>query len=383
MNLFSRLTDTSDRHLAAKISTLVSVVINIIMSTLQVFIGLWANSQALIADGIHSLSDLVSDFVVLIAAHHSRADPDDKHPYGHGRFETAASMVIGLLLLAVGIGMLWSAAQKIQSPALIPTVHPIALGVACLSLVAKEALFRYMLYVAQKIKSSLLIANAWHARSDAASSLVVGVGVIGNMLGYPFLDPLAAMLVGFMIVKMGWSFSYAALNDLMDHGLSAEEVVQLKAVLAATPGVVDVHDLRTRKMGDQAWVDAHLRVDGHISVSEGHFIAVNARRRILALEALPVLDVQVHIDPEDDHESIAPSLLPTREVLLGDIAAVLDDEASYAELHFVLHYLNNRVELDITAPAHASAALLAQLHALPTQLPIIHTLTVKIGVRAG
>ena len=133
MNLFSRLTDTSDRHLAAKISTLVSVVINIIMSTLQVFIGLWANSQALIADGIHSLSDLVSAFVVLIAAHHSRADPDDKHPYGHGRFETAASMVIGLLLLAVGIGMLWSAAQKIQSPALIPTVHPIALGVACLS----------------------------------------------------------------------------------------------------------------------------------------------------------------------------------------------------------------------------------------------------------
>ena len=147
--------------------------------------------------------------------------------------------------------------------------------------------------------------------------------------------------------------------------------------------MVDVHDLRTRKMGDQAWVDAHLRVDGRISVSEGHFIAVNARRRILALEALPVLDVQVHIDPEDDHESIAPSLLPTREVLLGEIQTALGDEASYAELHFVLHYLNNRVELDITAPAHASPALLAQLHALPTQLPIIHTLTVKIGVRAG
>ncbi|OGB80753.1 MAG: cobalt transporter, partial [Burkholderiales bacterium RIFOXYC12_FULL_60_6] len=200
----------AERSAAAARSTWVSVAVNLVLTIAQIVAGVLSKSQGLIADGIHTLSDLVADFVVLFANHHSQKDADEDHPYGHQRFETAASLVLGALLLAVGLGMLWSAAIKLQSPESIATVHITALWVAAGALVAKELLFRYMLTVAKKVKSSMLVANAWHARSDAASSLVVGVGIIGNLMGYAILDPIAAAIVGFMVTRMGWSFSWDA-----------------------------------------------------------------------------------------------------------------------------------------------------------------------------
>lgn len=166
---------------AASRSTWVSVAVNVCLSVTQIAVGVFAKSQGLIADGIHSLSDLIADFVVLFANHHSKKDADLDHPYGHQRFETAASLALGALLLAVGLGMLWSALMKLADPGKIAQVHVAALWVAAIALVAKESLFRYMLAIAKKVKSSMLVANAWHARSDAASSLVVGLGIIGNM----------------------------------------------------------------------------------------------------------------------------------------------------------------------------------------------------------
>jgi cation diffusion facilitator family transporter len=171
------------------------VGVNLVLSTIQIVVGVLAKSQGLIADGIHSLSDLVADFVVLFANHHSQKDADEGHPYGHHRFETAASLVLGLLLLGVGVGMVWSAVVKLENPEAIAQVHVIALWVAGAALVGKELLFRYMLAVAKRVKSSMLVANAWHARSDAASSLVVGIGIAGNLAGYPILDPIAALIV--------------------------------------------------------------------------------------------------------------------------------------------------------------------------------------------
>ncbi|MGP1685094.1 MAG: cation diffusion facilitator family transporter, partial [Giesbergeria sp.] len=165
----------SERAAAASRSTWVSVAVNLVLACVQIVVGVWARSQALIADGVHTLSDLVADFVVLFANHHSQKAPDVEHPYGHHRFETAASLVLGLLLLGVGASMLWAGAMKLQNPGDIPKVHAAALGVALLALVGKESLFRYMLAVARRVKSSMLVANAWHARSDAASSLVVAV----------------------------------------------------------------------------------------------------------------------------------------------------------------------------------------------------------------
>jgi cation diffusion facilitator family transporter len=218
----------AERIAAASRSTWVSVGVNVVLTITQIAIGIVAKSQGLIADGIHSLSDLVADFVVLLASHHSKKDADEDHPYGHQRFENAASLVLGTLLLVVGLGMLWSAARKLESPETVQTVHVIALWVAGGALVAKELLFRYMLSVAKRVKSSMLVANAWHARSDAASSLVVGIGIIGNLAGYPILDPIAAAIVGFMVTRMGWSFSWDALHDLMDRAVDEQEVAAIR-----------------------------------------------------------------------------------------------------------------------------------------------------------
>jgi cation diffusion facilitator family transporter len=283
------------RALAAKKSTMVSVVVNIVMSGLQVIIGIFSHSQALIADGIHSLSDLIADFVVLFANHHSQKDADEDHPYGHQRFETAASMIVGGLLLAVGAGMLWSAFEKLKDPASIPEVHGIALTIAALSLVAKEALFRYMLKVAKEVRSSMLVANAWHARSDAASSLVVGLGIIGNLLGYPIMDPIAALIVGLMIGKMGWDFGSEAFNDLMDRSADEREVEAITKTIKATAGVLGVHDIRTRKMGDMIVVDAHIEVNAALSVEQGHDIAFTVQRAVMQYHR--VLNVMTHVDP--------------------------------------------------------------------------------------
>ena len=297
----------AERAAAASRCTWVSVAVNLLLTGIQIAAGLYSKSQGLVADGIHSLSDLVADFVVLFAGHHSRKDADEDHPYGHQRFETAASLVLGLLLLGVGVGMLWSAAQKLENPASVQTVHIAALWVAGGALVAKELLFRYMLSVAKRVKSSMLVANAWHARSDAASSLVVGVGIIGNLAGYPILDPIAALIVGFMVAKMGWGFSWAALHDLMDRAVDEAEVAAIRRTLVETPGVSGVHDVRTRKMGDMIVVDAHLEVDATISVEAGHDIAVAARQRVLARHR--VLNLMTHVDPwrRPDLDHAAPS----------------------------------------------------------------------------
>jgi cation diffusion facilitator family transporter len=283
------------RQLAARRSTWVSVAVNAGLAGAQVAIGLLARSQGLVADGVHSLSDLVADFIVLFASHHGRRGADEDHPYGHQRFETAASLALGVLLVAVGLGMLWSAFGRLESPGSVARVGSVALWVACAALIAKEALFRYLLRIAEHVKSSLLIANAWHARSDAASSLVVGLGIIGNLLGYTLLDPIAAAIVGFLVAKMGWKFAWHALHELMDSAADAAEVEQIRATLQGTPGVRNVHDLRTRKMGDLIVVDVHLEVDAQLTVEAGHDITVEARRRVVGRHR--VLDLMTHVDP--------------------------------------------------------------------------------------
>jgi len=302
---------TAERAAAASRSTWVSVGVNLVLTATQIAVGVFAKSQGLVADGIHSLSDLVADFVVLLASHHSKKDADEDHPYGHQRFETAASLVLGLLLLAVGVGMLWSAFRKLEAPETVQQVHAAALWVAAGALIAKESLFRYMLAVAKRVKSSMLVANAWHARSDAASSLVVGIGIVGNLAGYPILDPIAALIVGFMVAKMGWEFGWAAMHDLMDRAVDEEEVSAIRRTLVETPGVSGVHDVRTRKMGDMIVVDAHLEVDAAISVEAGHDIAVEARQRVLQRHR--VLNLMTHVDPwkrpDLDHAPAAPTTM--------------------------------------------------------------------------
>lgn len=349
--LLSPGTPEFTRYQESQKVTWVSVAVNICLTLAQISIGLMANAQSLVADGFHSLSDLAADIMVLFANYHSRDPADDNHPYGHHRIETAASLALGLLLAVTGVAILWSAGGRLQHLDQLPQVASIALWTALLALAAKEGLFRYMLAVAEKLRSPMLVANAWHARSDAASSLVVAVGLGGSLLGYRFLDPVAAILVGFMIARMGLKFTYEAIRELVDTALSDEEVERIRDTLRGTSGVLGLHELRTRRMAHQVLADAHIQVDARISVSEGHRIAEMARKRVLR-EHPEVLDVLVHIDAEADTDRSQRLLeieFPERAELLDHLRKLLDLELPRFE-KTLLHYLGNRVEAEIFLP---------------------------------
>ncbi|MBU9632693.1 cation diffusion facilitator family transporter [Burkholderia multivorans] len=352
MSTFTGDAQSADKHAVARKSTFVSIVLNVVLATFQIAVGVIAHSQALIADGVHSISDLISDFVVLVANRHSGAVPDADHNYGHSRYETVASLFLGAILIAVGIGMLWRGGERLVHLDTIPPVHFSALLVALTVLVSKEALFRYMLREARRVRSAMLVANAWHARSDAASSLVVAIGIVGSLFGFRLLDPIAAAIVGFMVARMGWTFGYDALQDLSDRALSLAETAEIRALLAATPGVRDVHDLRTRKMGDAALVDAHILVDPMISVSEGHYIAETARARVLADPR--VLDALIHVDPENDAARRPALALPPRDEIATRLEAALAQRGLRATA-INLHYLSTGLEIDVTLPAETGA----------------------------
>lgn len=352
--------DDPQRYRLTSHSTWISVAVNIVLTLVQIAAGFIAHSQSLIADGMHSLSDLVCDFLVLIASYHSKDPADERHPYGHGRVETAASFVLGAVLAATGSAIMVAAAMKLQHLDHLTPVAPLALYVALGALVAKEGLFRYMLNIGERLRSPMLVANAWHARSDAASSLVVAVGIGGNLLGFAFADSVAAIVVGFMIVRMGVVFAWDAFQELIDAGLSVEEVDSIRQTLIDTPGVQSLHELRTRRMAHRALVDAHILVGPRISVSEGHSIAEQARLRVIKSHPM-VIDVQVHVDPEDDlgKESLAPRM-PGREILLTHLAVLLDDLPVPERVIF--HYIAGKVEAEVYLPHDliAECTLLAQ-----------------------
>ncbi|WP_338862364.1 cation transporter [Mycetohabitans rhizoxinica] len=343
-----------ERQVVAQKSTVVSVVLNTVLMVTQIVVGVLAHSQALIADGVHSLADLVSDFVVLIANRHSGAHPDADHNYGHSRYETVASLFLGSLLIVVGVGMMWRGAQRITDLDGIPPVHVSALVVAVAVLFSKELLFRYMLREAQRVRSAMLVANAWHARSDAASSLVVAVGIVGSLAGWRWLDPIAVAVVGFMIVRMGWIFGWDALQDLSDRALDEQTTRRIREMLLSTPGVQGVHELRTRKMGDAALVDAHILVEPRITVSEGHYIAETARLRVL--KEPHVLDALIHVDPENDDERTVWEALPPRDRLRKNLEHELSPRGVQI-VSFDIHYLRHGVELDLLlAPGSGAQA---------------------------
>ncbi len=342
-----------ERYAAARKSTWISIVINLLLTILQVVAGYFGRSQSLMADGLHSLSDLLADVLVLFANWHGSRHADARHPYGHARIETAATLILGVALAALGVGLLIAAGMRLQHPEDVQPVHPFTFWIALIALAAKEGMFRYMLAVATHVRSQMLIANAWHARSDAASSLVVMVGIAGNLLGYTFLDLVAAAVVGVIIAHMGGKFALEALAELIDTGLSDEEVDAIRQSLLTTPGVRGLHELRTRKMADKALVDAHIVVDPKISVSEGHYIAETARQSVLRHHH--VMDVMVHIDPEDDLLAKSNAHLPNREVLVSHLEQRLG-RALPPHHRIVLHYLDGKVDAEVFLEVDAASS---------------------------
>ena len=333
-----------ERYAAARKSTWISILVNLLLTIAQLVGGFIGRSQALMADGLHSLSDLLADIMVLFANRHGNRHADANHPYGHARIETAATLILGVTLAILGGGLLIAAGMRLQHPQNLQAVQPFTLWVGLFTLAAKEGLFRYMLAVAKRVRSQMLVANAWHARSDAASSLVVVLGIGGNLLGYTFLDLIAAAVVGVMIAYMGSKFALEALAELVDTGLSEAEVEAIRHTLQSTPGVRGIHELRTRKMADNALVDAHVIVDPKISVSEGHYIAESARQAVLTQHH--VMDVMVHIDPEDDLQAKPNIHLPHRAALLDHLSQRLGNSLPLGN-RTLLHYLDGKVDADL------------------------------------
>ena len=354
-------TDAAARSRGIQRATLVAILTNTALTIGQVVIGLFAGAFSLVADAAHTLSDLVTDLLVLLAGRHSADPADTNHPYGHGRIETVTTLVLGAVLGAVGVGFLWSSGIRLQEIEALPVLHPAALVMALLTLAAKEGLFRYTLAAARRLNAPMLEANAWHARSDAASSLVVAAGIGGSLAGYPFLEPLAAAVVGFLILHMGIRLAWKSIRELIDTGLPEEELERLRQTIRETPGVIGLHDMRTRRMADRVLCDAHVQVDPRLTVSEGHRVSDSVYLRVRAAHP-EVRDVLVHIDPEDDGELqvVPPGPLPERGEILARVRELLGP-GSVEPRRVQIHYLGQRVEVEIILPATPDEAALEAL----------------------
>jgi len=339
-----------DRYKASRRVTLVSIGVNVLLAAAQMVIGWLGRSQGLVADGIHTLSDIITDAMVLLALKHGAKEADEEHPYGHGRIETAVTVALGALLIAVGIGIAVNAGLRLADLESLQPPSLLTLWVAALTIVSKEGLYRYTVRTARRYRSNLLRANARHHRSDAISSVIVLAGIGGSIAGLPYLDGLAAVGVAMMIAKIGSELAWNAVKELVDTALEADEVAEIRKVILAIDGVRSLHLLRTRRTGGRALVDVHIMVDGGITVSEGHHIGEKVRETLIdAVDS--VTDVMVHIDPEDD-ELFPPSTgLPMREEMVERLTRQLRAVPGAEEINRVtLHYLRGKVHVELLLP---------------------------------
>ncbi len=339
----------NQRYRQVRRVTIIGSVVDFLLGVVKILAGWLAHSQALIADGIHSLSDLATDFIVLYAAKHSHREADEDHPYGHGRIETLTTVGLGIALIVVAFGIGYDAVRRMNDVELLLNPGVLALGVAVVSVIAKEAIYHYTKNAAVKLRSNMLLANAWHSRSDAISSIVVVLGVAGAMIGYPYLDAVAAIAVAVMIAKIGFDLIRASTKELIDTALEPEVVQAIRKEIFSVDGVRALHMLRSRRSGGDALVDLHVQVDPRISVSEGHQIGDTVRRRLLE-RVEEVTDVTVHIDPEDDAQATACDHLPARKDLINSLQRQWADLEGVDAGDVTLHYLKGKLQIDLALP---------------------------------
>jgi len=276
--------------------TIVGAVWNLLLAIGKIMAGIVGQSQALVVDGIHSLSDMVSDAVVLVAARWSAIEADHNHPYGHGRIETVATAIVGVLLLAVAIGFIVDAVLRLLDPERLNRPGAIVLWVAIASVAIKEILFLYTRRVARRSRSNLIMANAWHHRSDALSSIVVIAGVLGAMGGLLWLDAVAAILVAGTVAVMGGRFAFDSLVELVDTAVPPGDQQRLGRIIRSVDEVRDFRNLRTRLMGGQIVMDVCILLDPALSLAEADRVAARVRRSLLD-ESTEVFDAVVSVAP--------------------------------------------------------------------------------------
>ena len=283
-----------------KKATWFGLVTNLLLSAFKIAAGIIGNSQAIVADGVHSLSDTTTDIAILIGVNYWYAPPDEDHPYGHGRIETIVTFLIGLLLALVALGLSYNAIISFNDTRQSPP-GLIALIAALISLSSKEALYHWTVSVGEKAKSSALIANAWHHRSDGLSSIPAAMAVVGARLvpEWHFLDQVGAIVVSVFVLQAAYRIAWPALKELADTGAPADECGAIVDSCLNVEGVRATHKLRTRRIGHGWQVDIHVQVDGDLTVRHGHDIAGKVKQ-CLVDEGPSIIDVIVHIEPWEE-----------------------------------------------------------------------------------
>lgn len=327
--------------------TIYSILLNLFLSALKIVFGLIARSHALVADGLHSLSDLLTDGLVIIAAKAGDKKADREHPYGHRRIETVGSQFISWILIAAGIAFAWETLNNwIQHP-VGTTKDTLVIVIAAISVASNEIIFRVMRRAAQKTNSSLLMSNALHHRSDALTSVIVVISAVVGLFTPWRIDAIAAIIIAVMIIKMGAQIAWNSIQELIDKAVDDDTLQLIKNAIGSTSGVNEVHQLRTRLYSGDIFIDVHVIVDHLISVSEGHHIGERVEENIK--KALPaVKDVTVHIDPEDDESNKPSAHLPHRESIVKKVAQSCAQLKYYNDInHMQIHYHNGEIYLII------------------------------------
>lgn len=335
------------RYQTVKRVTWVNAALNTILALFKIIVGYFGHSQALTTDGVHSLSDLISDGLVLIATKMGGRIPDKEHPYGHQRIETIAVMIIAVILLIVGAAIVYETIHAIMQPKPKEIHSFIVIIAAIAAIIIKEGLYRYTLREGQKIYSNLLIANAYHHRSDVYVSILVLVSVIGDWLGIPFADNIGAGIIALLIFKTGVQLFMQGIRELIDTGVDQATLQKIEECIHSIPGVDSIHQLRTRLHGGNIFVDTHIIVNPFISVSEGHHIGEKLHWQLM--KKFPrIADVTVHIDPEND-ETKKPSLhLPSRDELIPQLQNIWKDLPGFKQIESIrVHYLDGKIYVEV------------------------------------
>jgi len=280
--------------------TLIGIVGNILLLIMKLLVGLISGSAGLIADGIHSASDMATDLAVLGGMHLGRRAADEDHPYGHGRFETLAGGVVAGILILVGVFIAWEAVIALRGGAANFPGIPV-LVIAMISIVIKEWLYRRTARVARDVNSAALHANAWHHRSDALSSVAVLAGGIGGLAGWGQADHLAGLIVGLMVVVAGGRTLLVVLHELTEGGLSRDEIANIESAIQSVEGMRDWHYLRTRRVGRETFIDLHVLVDPRLSIVEAHRISTDVETALHRACRYPA-NVTVHVEPDLEEE---------------------------------------------------------------------------------
>lgn len=350
----SNLSREANKREAQKV-TLIGAVLDTALGFAKILVGFMANSSALVADGIHSFSDLATDLMVLLIFNISHKEPDHNHPWGHARFETIGTAALGAILMAVAGAMAYESLINLFSPA-NSTPGWGAIVVALLSVLSKEWIFRYTLAAGKRLKSDLLIANAWHSRTDAISSVIVLFSVLMAMLGFTWIDSLAAVAVALFVGKIGWDLTWNSTKELVDTALPEEQTTKYRSLVESLDGVVDVHSFKSRTMGNQTLLEMHIQVAPYCSASEGHNIGDEAVRRLVAADP-DIGHIIYHIDTYNDGEELpdTDNHLPQRTAVEEALFSQLQELAPEASAaHITLHYIHNRIEIELALKANAN-----------------------------